>query len=475
MSLTSRRRRFPWRRKILVTAYLLAFLLVPAVVGYVNFNAKIAAGIPPETHLAYNGPIPAPTYDPNKRIAVIVSGSNGMEITDTLPTYEILARSGAFNVYVVAPERTVLRFINSGPSRDSGLDFVPHFSYAGYDATIGKEPDLIAIPALDGSRDAVIDWVRSHAGPRTTLLGICVGSAVLADTGLLDGHTATQNTQWFDRVAAQHPTVRLVRDVRYVDDGPVITSTNVAAGIDATLHTVARLVGRSVAEDVARQLGYTYTGFLDDASFAYPSTFNWLVPASENAAFELPQEKLGVLVSDGMSEFGLAALLDTYTGSLAARADVFAPERTPVVSRNGLVLIPRYDFSNVPALDRIVAPAGEPTPRRQQAIAAWEQLRPDRPVQEIHQGVGPAMSAFELTSRDLGRHHNGMVAAAIAEANFAPIGQLSDAAWPVQPIGMHLLLGILGVALVCLSSRIPLRYRVPARSLALSNGSPVRG
>src|SRR5215510_13912346 len=107
----------------------------------------------------------------------------------------------------------------------------------------------------------------------------------------------------------------------------------------------------------------------------------------------------------------LAGLLDPYTSSLVAEARLLAPVRAPIRSRGGLVLLPRDDFSTVPALDRVVVPAGDATAARQQAVAAWEGLHPDRPVQEIHRDVGHGQSAYEATLQDLGRRRNGMVAA----------------------------------------------------------------
>jgi putative intracellular protease/amidase len=304
------------------------------------------------------------------------------------------------------------------------------------------------------------------------LLGICVGSSILADTGLLDGHQATTNSYWFDRSSLAHPQVHWVHGVRYVDDAAVITSTNLASGVDATLHTVSRLVSRSVADDVARQLGYTHTTYLDAPRFhAPPATAFPPLPLAENDMFEWPQERLGVLLSDGVSEFALAALLDPYTASLAAKPQLFALSRAPIVSRDGLVFLPRYDFSTVPTLDRVVVPGGDPTTARQQAIAAWNQLRPDRLVQEIHRDVGPGESAYEASLQDLGRHHNGMIVVPVADSLNVPTNslQLTDAAWPIEPIGAHLLLGLLGVGLVLLISRVPLRRRTaPARSYALA-------
>src|SRR5262249_26027162 len=157
---------------------------------------------------------------PSKRLAVVLSSAYGTEITDTLPNVEILARSGVFDVYSVAPERTVLPLVTQGFTPTT-LDFLPHFSFAEYEAQIGRAPDLIVIPGIPGytpERDAaVVAWVRAHAGPRTTVLAICVGGIVLADTGLLDGLAATANAGVFLVLSWKPPGMPWVSNVRYVD------------------------------------------------------------------------------------------------------------------------------------------------------------------------------------------------------------------------------------------------------------------
>jgi len=176
----------------------------------------------------------------------------------------------------VAPERNLLPLV-SEQRRPSGLDFIPHFSYAEYASQIGTDPDLIVIPGMPGytpERDGVmLDRIRAHAGPNTTVLGICIGGIVLADTGLLDGHTATTNASVMTTLAAQHPATNWVSNVRYFDDGNMLESTTLASGIDATLHIVDRFAGRATALDVARKIGYPNTGlkYLDDPSWTWPS------------------------------------------------------------------------------------------------------------------------------------------------------------------------------------------------------------
>ncbi|MBV9170367.1 MAG: DJ-1/PfpI family protein [Chloroflexi bacterium] len=270
---------------------------------------------------------PLPVPDPSKKLAVVVSSAQGAEITDTLPNFEILADSGAFNVYSVAPERTLLPLV-SQTLRPSGLDFFPHFSYAEYESQIGRDPDLIVIPGMPGytrERDAaMIDWIRAHAGPNTTVLGICIGGIVLADTGLVNGHTTTTNAGVMPILAAQHPATTWVPNVRYFDDGNMVESTTLTSGIDSTLHIVDRFAGRATTLEVARQLGYTQTGALDDPGFD-PPTGNLRFEMGLLTGLEVRQQ-LGVPLYEGVSEFGLAGLLDPEVGSTSASAGIGAPQ-----------------------------------------------------------------------------------------------------------------------------------------------------
>jgi transcriptional regulator GlxA family with amidase domain len=96
---------------------------------------------------------------------------------------------------------------------------------------------------------AALDRVR----PGTRMMSICVGCWVLAAAGLLDGRPAT--THWEDAAEFQRmfPQVKVDADVLFIDDGDVLTSAGVAAGIDLCLHIVRRDHGAAVANDVARR------------------------------------------------------------------------------------------------------------------------------------------------------------------------------------------------------------------------------
>jgi transcriptional regulator GlxA family with amidase domain len=105
----------------------------------------------------------------------------------------------------------------------------------------------------------VLAWLRGAAAAGSIVASVCTGAFALAEAGLLDGRTAT--THWEDRadLAARFPAVTVVPDVRYLDHGPVATSAGVSAGIDLSLHLVARLTGEGLAVATARQMDHPWT------------------------------------------------------------------------------------------------------------------------------------------------------------------------------------------------------------------------
>ena len=227
----------------------LAFVLPPFVAGFVTLYARTrsAAALDPVA-TADNQPARPPVAD-GRRLAVIVAGNRGTEITDSLPLVELLEESGAFEVRIVAPERIVSPFRSSAIG-NAGLDFVPDLSFADYDSLVGRAPDLLIVPYLSAwQREdaAVVPWIRAHVGPQTTLLSICQGAEVAAATGLFDGYTATGDERGLDQLAAQHPRIHYKHGVRWVRDGKRMSSGSLTAGLDATLAAIDTLAGRTAA------------------------------------------------------------------------------------------------------------------------------------------------------------------------------------------------------------------------------------
>ncbi|GAA3761246.1 GlxA family transcriptional regulator [Streptomyces tremellae] len=121
--------------------------------------------------------------------------------------------------------------------------------------------DTVVVPASyeigsafeDGTLPPGIAAALARVRPGTRLVSICTGSFVLAAAGLLDGRPATTHWSSADRFQRLYPRVRVDPNVLFVDDGDILTSAGVAAGIDLCLHIVRRDHGTAAAVEVARQ------------------------------------------------------------------------------------------------------------------------------------------------------------------------------------------------------------------------------
>lgn len=127
------------------------------------------------------------------------------------------------------------------------------------------EADILVIPGGRGIRKVVkdpetIEWVKAVAQRAELVLSVCTGSMVLAKAGLLDGLSATTHHTVFDEFEAMAPQTRLLRGERFVDNGRVITSAGISAGIDMSLHVIERLFGKGTAEAAAAYMEYRREG-----------------------------------------------------------------------------------------------------------------------------------------------------------------------------------------------------------------------
>ncbi|WP_432137374.1 MULTISPECIES: GlxA family transcriptional regulator [unclassified Streptomyces] len=141
---------------------------------------------------------------------------------------------------------------------ETDADFAVHVAH-GPEAL--ATADTVIIPASyelgpvhdDGVLTDELAAALALIRPGTRLASICTGVYVLAAAGLLDGRPATTHWADADRLQRMFPRVRVDPDVLFIDDGDVLTSAGVAAGIDLCLHMVRRDHGTAVANDVARR------------------------------------------------------------------------------------------------------------------------------------------------------------------------------------------------------------------------------
>ncbi|MBE3558590.1 MAG: DJ-1/PfpI family protein [Ktedonobacteraceae bacterium] len=191
-----------------------------------------------------------------RNVAILIFDE--VEVLDFCGPFEVFGvtglRSGGerpFSVYTVAEK--------AGPvTARNGLSINPAFTIEDC-----PQPAILLVPGGRGTRtqmhnSVLTDWIRKQAGRIELLLSVCTGALLLAKAGLLDGLSATTHYAAMEELRAVAPNTTLCPTERYVDNGKIILSAGVSAGIDMSLYVVARLLGNEQAAETARYIQYDY-------------------------------------------------------------------------------------------------------------------------------------------------------------------------------------------------------------------------
>lgn len=187
------------------------------------------------------------------RTAIVIF--DDVEVLDFAGPFEVFSVTGRrrklepFDVYTVAERLAPVAARN-------GLSINPRYSFADC-----PPPEILVIPGGYGTRREMknammLKWVARVAPACELVLSVCTGALVLGAGGLLDDREATTHFMAFDELRAIAPHTNVREDRRIVDNGKIILSAGVSAGIDMSLHVVARLLGVEVARETARYMEY---------------------------------------------------------------------------------------------------------------------------------------------------------------------------------------------------------------------------
>ena len=187
---------------------------------------------------------------------------NRMEILDFAGPAEVFSTASRLVARQQPNAPTLFEVMTVAEKQDTvvtrgGLIIQPHFTIDAHPHT-----DLLVIPGgrHDGElkKDNVVDWLGYAAQTARITASVCTGSFLLAKTGLLDGKQATTHWEDLDDFQAMFPRVNVVRNQRWVDNGSLVTAAGISAGIDMSLHLVARLAGEDLAMRTAHQMEYNW-------------------------------------------------------------------------------------------------------------------------------------------------------------------------------------------------------------------------
>ena len=238
-----------------------------------RFGAALVAALVLLAVLALRGPATARPYTRNVAI-VLYAQAEPLDWAGPYEVYHDAAQFGrangepAFNVYIVS---------KTAESLDAqGVHVVPEYSIAN-----APKPDIVVFPGGPSANvyddPAFFAWADKAAKEAEIAQSVCTGAYVLGKSGLLDGLEVTTFHGAIDDLQRKYPKAQVKRGRRFVDNGHVVTTAGISAGIDGSLHVVARLLGRRVADDVATYMEYAWS---PEASLA--TNYTYLNPSTDD-------------------------------------------------------------------------------------------------------------------------------------------------------------------------------------------------
>jgi transcriptional regulator GlxA family with amidase domain len=187
-----------------------------------------------------------------KKVAILIF--KDVQIIDYSGPYEAFADAG-YDVFTVAEAKDPIT-----TSAGDGQTITPKYTLAD-----APQADIVVIPGGSGpgvravrTDAAVLDWIKRQTVHAMHTMSVCNGAPTLANTGLLDGLTATTTAVNLSWLKEHYPKIKVVSDQRVVDNGKILTAGGLSAGIDGALHVIEVMDGRDVARTVALDMEYDW-------------------------------------------------------------------------------------------------------------------------------------------------------------------------------------------------------------------------
>ncbi|PEE71548.1 DJ-1/PfpI family protein [Bacillus thuringiensis] len=180
---------------------------------------------------------------------------NELEVLDFAGPFEVFSvtevnEEKPFTVYTVSENGEMITARN-------GLKVQPDYSIENLPPV-----DILIIPGGLGAREyeikneIVIKWIRQQMKEVKLMTSVCTGALLLAKAGLLEGLKATTHWASIEKFKNEFQNVEVIENVKFVDEGHIITSAGISAGINMAFHIVKNLLGMHVAEDTAKRMEY---------------------------------------------------------------------------------------------------------------------------------------------------------------------------------------------------------------------------
>lgn len=190
----------------------------------------------------------------HRNVAILIF--NDVEVLDFCGPYEVFGATGRgnntqpFKVYTVAAAIPTIACNQLSINPQYTLETCP-------------QPDILLIPGGYGTRQQMhnqilLDWIKECSKQAELTLSVCTGALLLAKAGLLENLAATTHHLAIDLLKQTAPNTEIRANERFVDNGKIILSAGISAGIDMSLYVVAKLLGIQQAIETAEYMEYDW-------------------------------------------------------------------------------------------------------------------------------------------------------------------------------------------------------------------------
>jgi putative intracellular protease/amidase len=305
-------------------------------------------------------------------VVAIIGANGGTETTDYLLPYGVLKRSGVVDVFALGTKPGPMTMMPA-------LNIIPDMTVAEFVQRTPDGADYVIVPALHDETDAEVRaFILAQAKGGATILGVCDGTLVLENAGLLAGRQATGHWSAIGEVVERNPTVRWVRDRRYVIDRGVGTTTGISASLPLSLALVEAIAGQARAQSLAEDVGAIGWSAAHDSGRFHLTSGDALSITGNTLISFFGRDTVGIRAPQGSDLIALAFTGDSYGRTYRSRAVVVGDQQ--ITTREGLRIIPG---TRGPVDVVVDLPQGQPPARALDAAIAGIEARYGKPTADF--------------------------------------------------------------------------------------------
>lgn len=163
---------------------------------------------------------------------------------------DIESKDKLFNVFTFAENKTII-------SARNGLEVMPKYSI--FDS---PEIDILIVPGGYGAEEIeihnkiLLTWLKKMENKVRTVASICTGAFLLAKSGIITNHEVTTHWMDLDRLKSEYPDLKVLKEQKFVDQGNILTSAGISAGIELSLYIVSKYTTKEIAVNTAKRMEY---------------------------------------------------------------------------------------------------------------------------------------------------------------------------------------------------------------------------